>query len=120
MAGTVATSERTHTSCKKVAFAWTSDAAGAADGVTTAALDGRLVGLTTIPSGVAAPTDNYDVRLLDADGHDVLLGAGQNRDTATTEHVAEALLAGVAGSALTIEVRNAGNAKQGTVIVYVR
>jgi hypothetical protein len=121
MAGTVTSTAVTHTSIRKLVFAWTSAAGGEADGVSSVALDGQLVGLTTIPAaGGAAPTDNYDVRLLDADGHDVLLGAGLNRDTADTEHVSGASLAAVAGSALTLEVRNAGDAKQGTVIVYVR
>lgn len=121
MAGTVTTTEVTHTRARKLVFAWTSAAGGEADGVSAAAFDGKLEGLTTIPSGGGtAPTDNYDVRVLDAQGHDVLLGAGLNRDAANTEHLTAASLAIVAGSPLTLEVRNAGDAKQGTVIVYVR
>lgn len=120
MAGTVTKTENFHTGIRKITFAWTSDAAGAADATTVNPFAGKAIGLTTIPSGAAAPTDDYDVRILDADGHDVLLGAGLNRDTANTEHVPEASMAGVAGSKLTLEVRNAGNAKQGTVILWLR
>jgi hypothetical protein len=120
-AGTVTTTELVSPTVKKVTFAWTSSAGGAADATTTAAFDGKLIGLTTIPAGGgAAPTDNYDVVISDADGHNVLLGAGLDRDTANTEHVAEASLGAVAGSKLTLAVTNAGSAKQGTVVVYLR
>lgn len=120
MAGTVTITEKKFGTIKKVTFAWTSDAAGAADGVTTEVYDGKLVGQTTIPSAGVAPTDNYDIVVNDADGHDVLLGAGANRDTANTEHVAEASLGAVAPSKLTLAVTNAGNAKAGTLILYIR
>lgn len=49
--------------------------------------EGRLLWLETNP-GPTAPTDNYDISLVDADGADRLLGVGQNRDTANTELVA--------------------------------
>lgn len=108
-------------SVKKLVFAWTSDASGDASIETTKPYEGEILGLTTIPAGGgAAPTDNYDVTLLDADGHNVLLGAGADRDTANTEHVARASLAAVCRSKLTLVVANAGNAKQGTAIVYIR
>lgn len=120
MAGTVTATEAVHGSVKKIAFAWTSSAGGAADGASTHPFDGKVIGLTTIPDGVDAPTDNYDVTVKDGDGHDVLLGAGANRDTANTEYVAEASLGAVAASLLTLGVANAGAAKKGTVILYVR
>ena len=80
----------------------------------------QIVGLATIPSGVAAPTDDYDITVTDADGHDVLWGAGANRDTADTEYVARASLAAVAGSVLTLTVANAGDTKSGVVVLYIR
>lgn len=108
-------------SVKKLTCAWTSDGSGAATGTTTAAVDGKLIGLTTIPAGGgSAPTDNYGVTVTDADGHDVLLGAGANRDTANTEHVAEASLGAVSQSLLTFTIANAGASKQGTIILYIR
>jgi len=120
-AGTVTTTEVTKPSVKKVTFAWTSSAGGAADATTTAFFDGKLIGLTTIPAAAgSAPTDNYDIVVNDSDGHDVLLGAGQNRDTATTEYVAETSLGAVASSKLTLAITNAGATKAGTVILYIR
>lgn len=119
MAGTVTTSETVHTSVKKIVWTWTSAAGGAADATTSNAYDGKLIGLTTDP-GATAPTDNYDVAVTDSEGHDVLLGAGANRDTANTEHVAEANLGAVAGSKLTLAVTNAGDAKEGVVVLYLR
>ena len=123
MAGSaVVITETTHTSVRKVVFAWTSDSAtGAVSGTTTNAYDGEIIGLTTAPSGGGtAPSDNYDVTIADAAGHDVLLGAGVDRDVANTEHVARASLGGVAGSPLTLSVANAGNSKLGTVTLYIR
>lgn len=121
MAGTVTATEITHTSAKKLIWDWLSSAGGAADHTTTFAFDGRLVGLITIPDGGGtAPTADYDVAITDADGHDVLLGAGANRSATATEFVAEASLAAVCGSKLTLAVTNAGNAKGGTVVLFVR
>lgn len=109
-------------SVTKITFDWLSDDAdGTATGATATAIDGDLIGFTTIPDGGgAAPTDNYDVTVTDADGHDILLGAGLNRDTATTEHVTGASLAAAAASVLTVNVSNAGNANAGNVILYIR
>ena len=47
-------------------------------------IDGFIRAIETNP-GSTAPTDNYDIALDDAEGHDVLEGGGQNRDTANTE-----------------------------------
>lgn len=116
----MAVTEKVLGTVKKLTFAWTSDEDGDAQVAGSEVLDGKLIGLTTIPDGVAAPTDNYDLVLNDADGHDVLLGAGANRDTANTEHVAEASLGAVAHSPLTLVVSNAGDTKEGTVVVYIR
>ena len=50
----------------------------------TTRLDGFLHKIVTDP-GSTAPTDNYDVTLLDDEGVDVLQTTGENRDTANTE-----------------------------------
>ena len=120
MAGTVTITEITHTSAKKVTVTWTCSSGGAADGTTTKAFDGKVVGFTTDPDDTDAPADNYDIVINDADGHDVLLGAGADRDTLDTEHVVGASLSAVAGSKLTLAVTNAGNAKKGVVILWIR
>jgi len=123
MAGTVTTSETVSGDGKlyKVVFSWTSHTDGAADGETSGDVYvGQLVGATTIPgAGGDAPDDNYDIRVLDDDGHDVCLGALMNRDTANTEHVGSASLACVLESALTLEVKTAGSANKGTLILWI-
>jgi hypothetical protein len=122
-AGTMTLTETVHGSVKKIVAAWTSGTgaeAGTASGTTAAVLDGKLIGLTTIPDGAAAPDDNYDVTAKDSAGHDVLLGAGMNRDTANTEHVAEASVGAVAADRLAIAVAGAGESKAGTVILWIR
>lgn len=120
MAGTVVVSEETFGTVKKVRFDWTSSSSGAADGTTTEVYSGEVLRLVTIPSGATAPSDNYDVVVLDEDGTDVLMGAGANRDTANTEQVLGTSLGIVANDKLTLGVTNAGNAKAGTVILYIR
>lgn len=120
MAMSVTISEITYSRVKKIIFTWVSAADGSFSGTTTKPYDGRVVGLTTIPAGGgSAPTDNYDFVITDADGHDVLLGAGANRDTANTEQVTEASLSAVAGSPLTITGSNAGSTKGGVVILWI-
>lgn len=115
----VTATEIKHTSIKKITFAWTSDGDGDAEGTTTYAYDGAIIAMMTIPDGTSAPSDNYDVAVNDANGHDVLFGAGANRDEATTEYVTSALGA-VAGSTLTVSVSNAGDTKKGTVVLWLR
>jgi hypothetical protein len=121
--GTVTITEKAHISTvRKVIFAWvagTGDYEGTASGTTTLSYDGELLGLTTDP-GAGPPTDNYDITIKDSDGDDVLLGAGTNRDTTVTEHVAKANLAAVCGSKLTLAVAAAGSATEGKVILYIR
>lgn len=121
-AGTATLSETTFPTVKKIVWTWTSGTGaegGTVTKVTVAAFDGKIIGLTTDP-GSTAPTDNYDIEILDSGSHDVLLGAGANRDTANTEYVAETSLGAVAGSTLTLSITNAGDAKQGVVILYLR
>jgi hypothetical protein len=121
-AGTVTTTETTHTSVKKIKFAWTSGTGGeggTASATTTYAYDGKIELLTTDP-GSTAPTDNYDITLTDGDSVDVLAGAGANRDTTNTEQAVASSLGVVAGSKLTLNVTNAGDAKEGVVYVYIR
>ena len=121
-AGTVVVSETVHTSVKKIKFDWTSGTGaegGTASGETTYAYDGKIEALITDP-GATAPTDDYDITVTDEDGYDVLAGAGADRDTANTEQVLAASLGVVAGSKLTLNVTNAGDAKEGVCWVYLR
>jgi len=110
-----------HSSVKKIKAEWTSDdASGAVSGTTTYPYSGKLIGAITVPDGTAAPSDNYNIAVNDDDSVDVALGALAARDTADTEYVAEASMAGVANSKLTIAITAAGNSKKGTVYLFIR
>ena len=110
-------------SVKRIKWAWVS----AADGTCTStasseAYDGQVIALLTDP-GSTAPTDNYDIVVNDADGHDVLAGQGANRHTTTTQwvlHSDSTPLGVVAGSTLTLDITNAGDSKEGDVYVFIR
>jgi len=86
MAGTIT---QTHSKIGKIGvitFTCTADASDGSFPSTTVddAIEGKLLALETNP-GATAPTDNWDVVINDAEGADVLQGAGANRDTTTTE-----------------------------------
>lgn len=67
---------------------------------------GTLLVLQTKP-GSTAPTDNYDITLIDADGADRLDSVGLNRDTSTTERVTITGAPWVAkGESLTLTIAN--------------
>ena len=124
MAGTVTITEELVGNVKKITFAWTCDASGnvsGTGGATTNVYNGAITRLVTVPAGGgSAPTDQYDVTVLDGDSTDVLMGAGANRAAAATEQVLASSLGVVANDTLTLNVANAGNAKSGTVYLYVR
>lgn len=134
MAGTMTCTldSRAGSGVRVLTVAWTSDASGNATG-TTPVLIGRLVKAVTVPSASVAPTDNYDIAMTDEQGLDVLTGVQStlaNRDTANTEQVYFLVLdaAGtplaqsvhpLVANALSISVTNAGNAKSGTLYLYL-
>ena len=103
----------------KLSVAWTSDASGDFTEATQA-LYGYLVAVDTIPSGVAAPTADYDVTIVDADGLDVLGGAGADRSATAKERAVHPTINPVVlDGAHTVTIANAGNAKSGTVNLYI-
>ena len=108
-------------SVKKIKAEWVSDSAsGAVSGTTTRTYSGRFLGLITDP-GATAPDDNYSVTITDSDAVDLLLGSATgNRDTADTEFIKEADMAGVAMSKLTFNVSSAGNSKTGSIYLLIR
>lgn len=125
MAAAITLTEQTTGTVKKIVWEWTSNASGdvtdAPSGETTVyAYSGKVEALVTDPDGTSAPTDDYDITILDEDGYDVLAGAGANRDTANTETVLASSLGIVANSKLTLTVANAGDTKAGIVTLYLR
>ena len=117
MAGTVTVTEKSLGNVHKISWAWTSDASGNADKVTVGNYAGEVLALFTNP-GATAPSDDYDITITDAEGYDVMQAAGANRDTANNEYVVPAAKS-VAFGVLTLNVSNAGNAKQGLAVLYI-
>jgi hypothetical protein len=122
--GTVEVVEERVGTVKKITFEWESedggDDAGKASAATTYAYNGTIERLVTVPDATDAPSENYDVAVLDEDGVDVLMGAGANRHASNTEQVGRANLGVVANDKLTLLITDAGNAKKGTVYLYLR
>ncbi|MEX2113320.1 MAG: hypothetical protein WD845_09050 [Pirellulales bacterium] len=131
---------------RKYSFAWLSDAAGDVSGnytngvgsVTAApdvwgfpgAIIGTLHRVAFIPDGGGTqPTTLYDVTLLDENAIDVLGGQGANLSNSVASHVCPGvpLKDGTTTGTTPIKLRdvlqlvvaNAGNAKGGTVVLYV-
>jgi len=113
---------------------WTSHT----DGVVSAVIPeivGTISRVTFNPDGTAAPSDNYDVTLKDADAFDVLGGNGGNLDeantaslTAFTTRCSDTPTTGSASGyepvavcgPLTLSIANAGNKKKGSIAIYIR
>lgn len=110
----------------KYTMAWVSDASGNVSANTSAlsvVRPGYLQQVKFIPDGGGtAPTDLYDITLNDANAVDVLAGTGANLSgtlAKITRVAAPIYLDGTANMALDLVVANAGNAKGGTVVLWV-
>lgn len=112
---------RAHPFIKKIVWDWACTDAGAVSSQTTGTYTGELSRFVTNPDADAdAPTDEYDVTILDEDGNDVLMGAGVDRDTLNTEQVLGTSLGVCYNSKLTLTIASAGNAKKGIAILYIK
>ena len=67
-----------------ISYTWTGDASGNVTAAAGPAIDGHVLFVVTDP-GTTAPTDNYDLTLVDSDSVDVMGGELANRDTANSE-----------------------------------
>lgn len=107
-------------------IAWVSDALGAVSGNTIAIKPGVIVAVKFTPDAAATqPTDLYDVTFEDPDDVDLLMGVGANLSNANATRVKppvntsdEVYFDGSASCELVVS--NAGNAKGGTVYLFVR
>lgn len=118
----------------KYSLAWVSDAAGAVSGNAVALKPGTIIAVEFVPdSGGTQPTDLYDVTsLADAEGVNMFddgAGAsiGANLSNTTASHKVPFIGGGsvtyvrhwLQGGSYTLNVSNAGNAKGGTVVIFV-
>lgn len=105
----------------RYAVAWTSSAGGVVSGSPFTPMKGKLISVKFVPaSGGDAPTDLYDVKLNDANGIDLLNGTGTDLSNTLgkyTSYLPPLYLDGT--STLDLVVANGGNAKKGTVYVWI-
>jgi hypothetical protein len=113
---------------RKYSIAWTSDASGNVSGAGNAFAvgQGEIISVRFRPgTGGVEPTNNYTVQLQDADGVDVLGGAGGGTNLSNTAAtlavpaVSTYFKRYVESGNLTPVVAAAGNAKTGTVELLI-
>jgi hypothetical protein len=97
-------------------FTFVSETDGSASGSTTQRYTGQ-VRQVLIYAGTTAPTNLYDVQLQDGAGRDLLFGDGANCPVADVVVVENAGI--VVNDRLTLAVTNAGDTKDGKVVVFI-
>lgn len=125
--GTVTITEVTFAWIKKIKFVWLSENGGANAGkaakTTTESYTGQIIGAIFVPdTGGTAPTNAYDITVINEDGRDILHGVALNLPVpivGTGRIEPSSLLGVVVATTLTLNVENAGNAKGGTVYLYI-
>ena len=117
----------------KYEVTWVSDASGNVSGSTVDVKMGTIIAVEFIPGpGALAPTDLYDVDLVDEEGVTMFddgagTTIGSNLSNAVSSHKVPLVgLVGVTiyrrwhhGGPVELEVANAGDSNAGTVIIYV-
>ena len=108
---------------KVATLTWTTAAGGTfTPTAMSKSINGYVIMVETDPDGTAAPTDDYDLTLLNSGSADIMGGALADRDTANTELTMPLLNGGYSGVAvqgpLTLTVSNAGNSKIGVVKIF--
>jgi len=120
MAGSVEIDYNETKTVKTVTWEWTSDASGDVSGTDTKILNGIPLRFVTNP-GSTAPTDDYDIVINDPDSVDIASGGLGNRDTSTSEQFipgGDADPGAAFEGVLSLVVSNAGNAKEGKLVMY--
>ena len=113
----------------RLTIAWTS----AADGTVTQALDKKYSGIlerVVFNPGATAPTASYDVTITDDQGYDVLAAQGADLSATVTTSVkpgipfkdgtTTSIAPIVIDDTLTINITNAGDSKNGVIVLYIR
>jgi hypothetical protein len=117
-------------SIRKCTYPWTSNAAGNYDSGTSFFMNGAIYAIRAVEStGANTPSDQYDVILLDKEGNDVLIGAGQNIQTSSggstgttswaTPVTAQGGFVPLVNEPTSLKISNAGSVKSGIFEVYL-
>lgn len=106
----------------RITIRWTSTAGGAVNTNPISIPHGQLLQVKFQPdAGGTQPTDLYDVTLVDDNGLDYLSGRGANLSNATPIMFQwDPPVMWHTSQSLDLVVTNAGNAKRGTVTLWVR
>ncbi len=107
-----------------ITVAWTADTDGSFTNYEIAIPPRGFIMQVITDPGSTAPTDNYDIALLDSDSVDVMGGELANRDTANTEQgsplIGNAYGPRYISGKLTLTItNNSVNSAVGEVIIYV-
>lgn len=106
---------------RRLTFAWTSDSDGSCTKQTTSSYSGQVVAAAFIPgTGASTPTGMYEARIYDESNVDTLQGTGGYRSVTRPEVVRFATPTLVVANKLTLVVYGAGEARSGTVVVYLQ
>lgn len=102
--------------------AWTSNASGAVSGNAFSVARGEIVQVRFVPgSSGSQPTNLYDITLVDPNSVDILNGSGADQsNTAGAYLIFNPPLFHEASDTLDVVIANAGNAKSGTITIWVR
>lgn len=103
-------------------FTWVSNSSGVVSGDTTtiALTGGEIARIELVPNGGGTqPSDAYDVTLLDSDGVDILSGYGADLSNAAALMIVRPDIRILSGEAFQLVIANAGNAKGGSLKVWV-
>lgn len=118
MAAVVTVEESSLLGICKIKWTVTTHTDGTASLVTDHSYFGAVGTVVTNP-GSTAPTDNWDATITDAEGHDVLQGAGADRDTTNTETAGPSVTPSIVFGPLTLNITNGGDTKDLVVTLYV-
>ena len=105
----------------RIHIAWTAHTDGSLTALATGVrLNGLIRAMTTDP-GSTAPTDNYDISLVDQYGADRLAGGGVDRDTANSEtKVFDPPIPVFEGDTLALTIaNNSQNGATGVIVFYI-
>lgn len=106
---------------QRIDLAWTSDSSGAVSGHAFSLSAGYIISVQFAPGGIAAPSDQYDVTLIDSTGLDILHGHGADQSSTVTDRYSmDPEWFNDSSHTVDLVITNAGNAKSGTVTVWVQ
>lgn len=125
MAGSITVTTTQVGALTQYSVAWVSDSSGNVSASSFAVKSGELMQVMFTPDGGdTQPSNAYDMAIADANGADVLAGAGADLSnstaTAAVPTISTYFRRQVVAGNLTPNISNAGSAKGGTVALLIR